>query len=35
VVVKKDPQHITASFSRVMAKPIETLLEENGIISRN
>jgi len=34
VVVKKDPQHITAAFSRAMATPLETLLVDDGILSR-
>ena len=35
VVVKKDPQHITAAFSRTMAPSIETLLVDDGIFSRS
>jgi hypothetical protein len=34
VVVKKDPQHITAAFSRAMATPLETLLVDDGILAR-
>jgi len=34
IVVKKDPQHITSEFSRAMATPIETLLVDDGILSR-
>jgi hypothetical protein len=34
VVVKKDPQHITAPFSAAMSKPIDELFVRDGIISR-
>jgi hypothetical protein len=34
VVVKKDPQHITAGFSAAMSKPIDQLLVDDGIIPR-
>jgi hypothetical protein len=34
VVVKKDPQHITAAFSAAMADAIDRLLVDDGIISR-
>ena len=34
VVVKRDPQHITAAYSKTLAGPISRILTADGIIPR-
>jgi hypothetical protein len=35
VVVKRDGQHITATYSETLAAPIHTILIADGILSRS